>query len=73
VGASWYELRCGNCGVELPPRGNKRRRVPRLGGKLKIVCEACAKSIDRQQTLESDADVPKVGLHRPPLRGRRIA
>jgi hypothetical protein len=73
VGASWHELRCANCGVELPPTGNRRRRVPRLGGKVRIVCDDCARSIDNQQTLDADAAIPKVGLHQPPARARRLA
>jgi RNase P subunit RPR2 len=73
MGAHWYEVHCGDCRKELPHKGNRRRRVPRKGGKLQIVCDECAKAIDAQQTLDADAAVPRVGLHRPPAQARRIA
>lgn len=44
--------RCASCGTELPARGNRRRRVPRLGGKLRIVCPPCAEEIDAQATID---------------------
>jgi hypothetical protein len=49
---SWQD-ECGNCSRQIPSRGNHRRRVPRLGGKVKIVCADCAREIDAQDTLLS--------------------
>jgi hypothetical protein len=49
---SWQD-ECGNCTRPIPSRGNHRRRVPRLGGKVKIVCADCAREIDAQDTLLS--------------------
>ncbi len=47
---SWQD-ECGNCSRPIPSRGNHRRRVPRLGGKVKIVCADCAGEIDAQEML----------------------
>ena len=42
---------CGNCNGRL--RGEHfRRRVPRLGGKLRLVCPPCCVAIDAQTSLE---------------------
>lgn len=48
--SSW-DAECGNCARPIPSRGNHRRRVPRFGGKVKIVCADCAREIDAQATL----------------------
>lgn len=42
---------CGQCNRRL--RGESfRRRVPRLGGKIRLVCPACREAIDAQTSLE---------------------
>jgi RNase P subunit RPR2 len=61
---TWID-ECGNCRRPIPPRGNYRRRVPSLGGKVKIVCADCAREIDAQETL-SDPETGKAIGTRPP-------
>lgn len=64
---SWQD-ECGNCFRPIPSRGNHRRRVPRFGGKVKIVCRDCADEIDAQVTLENPEDGGQLGSrprHRP--------
>lgn len=42
---------CGNCNCRL--RGEHfRRRVPHLGGKIRLVCPPCREAIDAQTCLE---------------------
>jgi hypothetical protein len=55
VAPSWVVDRCADCRREIEPTGNKRRRVPRLGGKVRIVCTACADAIDAQAVLGDGA------------------
>jgi hypothetical protein len=48
-------LVCGNCGVQLPVKGNRRVRVPgRRGGRLKLVCNPCADALLAQKTIEQE-------------------
>ncbi len=54
---SWDDT-CADCRRPIPARGNHRRRVPRLGGKSRIVCRDCAKAIDEQETLQDAAGQP---------------
>ncbi len=43
---------CPECREELPERGWKVRAVPRLGGRVRRVCAACAERIDGQARLD---------------------
>lgn len=64
---------CGNCNGRL--RGGKhfKRRVPHLGGKLRLVCPPCKDGIDAQTSLEllcsSCRRAPAETQRRVPLRG----
>jgi len=49
--AASFPLECANCRCDLTNARRHRRRVPRLGGKRRIVCGACARAIDAQGTL----------------------
>lgn len=53
---------CPECGCELPVRGYKVRAVPRLGGRIRKVCEPCAALIDGQARLDvlSETTRPRV-------------
>jgi len=46
-----FPFRCGRCGTDLHVGRRKRRRVPELGGKRRVVCLDCADVIDAQATL----------------------
>lgn len=46
-----FPFRCADCESDLHVGRRKRRRVPRLGGKLRVVCVECADRIDAQATL----------------------
>lgn len=59
-----FPFRCADCESDLHVGRRKRRRVPRLGGKLRVVCVECADRIDAQATLILDV---------PERRSERVA
>lgn len=59
------EPTCPECRADLPDKGYRVRAVPRLGGRLRKVCEGCAVAIDGQGRLEV------IGRSRDEAAGRR--
>ena len=48
------DLICPVCREPLPERGNRRVRIPWLGGKQRLVHEACAPRVEAQDALPVD-------------------
>jgi hypothetical protein len=57
MSSPWADI-CPLCKKPLPARGNKRARIPHLGGKTRLVHPGCAADVAKQLVIEDPSSGP---------------